>query len=358
MQKKTTVSVLMLTADHHAPFIKEAIESVLVQAFQDWELIILDDGKKYEVEPLVKLYKDSRISYSKQEHRGPEFIADSYNKMLSEANGEYIAILEGDDRWSEYTLEVQLNALKKNSEAIICYGRLKIIDEYNNEILELPVSDMLQHRDWLYNDPIGNTAEGLLLYGIFIAQLTLMMKKETIQKIGGFRKVNGLYTTDGPTIFELAFEGKFYFIDRILGYSRWHRKSLSHIKDHNVRLGSLIYFISGIGKRNLIIDTQIRRKALIRWGSFIRFSYFLAGRYFLFKKEFMRAGKCFRKLLRGNIGEKIKGIFGIILCDFKIHYIYEALYLFFTHRDITGILAEAIDFDLLGRAENYLDKLK
>ena len=113
MREKTTVSVLMLTADHHAPFIKEAIESVLVQTFQDWELIILDDGKEYEVEPLVKLYKDSRISYSKQEHKGPEFIADSYNKMLSEANGEYVAILEGDDRWPEYTLEVQLNALKK-----------------------------------------------------------------------------------------------------------------------------------------------------------------------------------------------------------------------------------------------------
>lgn len=72
----------------------------------------------------------------------------------------------------------------------------------------------------------------------------------------------------------------------------------------------------------------------------------------------MMASKCFRKLLRGNIGEKIKGIFGIILCDFKIHYIYEALYLFFTHRDVTSILAEAIDFDLLGRAENSLNKLK
>ena len=118
-----------------------------------------------------------------------------------------------------------------------------------------------------------------------------------------------------------------------------------------------MYFISGICKRNLIIDTQIRRKALIRWGSFIRFSYFLAGRYF-YLKEFMMASKCFRRLLRGNAGEKIKGIFGIILCDFKIHYIYETLYLFFTHRDITGILTEAIDFDLLGRAENYLNKLK
>ena len=47
----------------------------------------------------------------------------------------------------------------------------------------------------------------------------------------------------------------------------------------------------------------------------------------------MRAGKCFRKLL-GNIGEKIKGIFGIIYVILK-YIISMKLYLFFTHRDIT-----------------------
>lgn len=113
MPTKPAVSVLMLTADHHAPFIAEAVRSVIGQTFKGWELIVLDDGPEYKAGREVALQKDSRVYYLSQKHRGPERIADSYNTLLGLARGDFIAVLEGDDFWSDHKLPEQIKMLSE-----------------------------------------------------------------------------------------------------------------------------------------------------------------------------------------------------------------------------------------------------
>ncbi|MCM8789446.1 MAG: glycosyltransferase [Candidatus Omnitrophica bacterium] len=178
MQTKPNVSVLMLTADHHVPFIGKAIESVLGQTYQNWELIILDDGPGYKAKAVVEQYTDPRLRYFSQTHRGPKYIADSFNNLFSLAQADFIGILEGDDLWVSHKLERQLEILSKDDNAALCHGIVKLIDSRDRIIRERnPTIKRVirEHPEWLYNRPVGAALNGIL-FGTFISTASLLIR--------------------------------------------------------------------------------------------------------------------------------------------------------------------------------------
>ena len=76
-------------------FLREAIESILNQTFTDFEFLILDDYPEEPVEKIVRSYTDTRIKYA----RNPKnlCIANSRNKLIDMAQGEYLAVMDHDD---------------------------------------------------------------------------------------------------------------------------------------------------------------------------------------------------------------------------------------------------------------------
>jgi len=92
------VSIMMCTYNR-APLIKEAIMSALNQTFSDFELLILDDASTDTTAKIVHSFQDSRIRYIKNATR--QDIAKNRNRGLAEARGNYIAILDSDDKWSD-----------------------------------------------------------------------------------------------------------------------------------------------------------------------------------------------------------------------------------------------------------------
>src|ERR1700712_3692243 len=109
MHKSTSISVLM-TAFNAAPFIEEAIHSVLAQSFRDFEFIIVDDGSTDNTLELIASFNDPRIVCLSQENRG---IASALNYGLREAKGEYIARFDADDICYPHRLEKQYQFLQK-----------------------------------------------------------------------------------------------------------------------------------------------------------------------------------------------------------------------------------------------------
>ncbi|MCM8786962.1 MAG: glycosyltransferase family 2 protein [Candidatus Omnitrophica bacterium] len=97
-------------------FLKIAIESILSQTFEDYEIIIIDDGSTDKTELLIKdLIKKSfiareKIKYIYQEHKGVSF-ARNLGVML--ANGKFICFLDSDDRYRQNKLEVTFQYIKK-----------------------------------------------------------------------------------------------------------------------------------------------------------------------------------------------------------------------------------------------------
>ena len=107
-------------------YIKNSIESVLAQTYENWELIIVDDCSTDDTDSIVGQFSDKRIRYLKNEKNSGAAISRNY--ALREAKGRWIAFLDSDDLWLPEKLEKQI-AFMKNNDYHFSYTRYIEIDE-------------------------------------------------------------------------------------------------------------------------------------------------------------------------------------------------------------------------------------
>ena len=143
------VSVVISTHNRHE-MLKRAIDSVLKQTFQDFEIIVVDDGDE-PAEEVVKSFSDSRTRYLRCEipHSGAPI---ARNIGIRSSQGEFVAFLDDDDEWMPLKLELQVKALDENSEADFCFCGFEAVDDngkflrfnkYKKEGLIEPYLDLL-----------------------------------------------------------------------------------------------------------------------------------------------------------------------------------------------------------------------
>lgn len=108
MSDTNPVSVLMSTYNR-ASLISESIESVLNQSYENFELIIVDDGSTDDTEKWVRSFSDERIKYNYIEHTGN--ISTVRNKCLEYSSHDLIAFIDSDDLWDAQKLRLQVEAM-------------------------------------------------------------------------------------------------------------------------------------------------------------------------------------------------------------------------------------------------------
>lgn len=108
------VSVLMPVYKTNEKYLREAIESILSQTFEDFEFLILDDCPEDDREEIIKSYKDKRIKYYKNEKNLG--ITLSRNKLIDMAQGEYLAVIDHDDIALPTRFEEQVRVLDTHPE--------------------------------------------------------------------------------------------------------------------------------------------------------------------------------------------------------------------------------------------------
>jgi len=128
MNTQTLISIIM-PMHNSAAFVGEAIESVLAQSYNEWELIIVDDESTDASVSIVEAYaqKDSRIRL----FRNPKPIkmpSAPRNMGLSMAKGRYIAFLDSDDMWLPEKLTQQI-PLMQNPQVAIVYSNYEKMTE-------------------------------------------------------------------------------------------------------------------------------------------------------------------------------------------------------------------------------------
>ena len=128
------VSILM-SCYNHEKFVAQAIESVIQQSFIDWEFLIIDDCSTDQTFAIAKNFanKDQRIKAFRADYNSG--MVQHTNKLINQAQGEYIAIIKSDDSWQKEKLEKQVKFLDHNPEYAICFTLSNIIDEENNIII-------------------------------------------------------------------------------------------------------------------------------------------------------------------------------------------------------------------------------
>lgn len=122
---KEFVSVIMPTYNC-GRFIRESIDSVLAQTYNNWELLIVDDCSTDETERVVRSFSDPRIRYMRNNQN--QGAALTRNSALREAKGRYIAFLDSDDLWLPEKLEKQVAFMQQNGYAFT-YHNYTEIDE-------------------------------------------------------------------------------------------------------------------------------------------------------------------------------------------------------------------------------------
>lgn len=119
----SVVSVI-IPAYNAASFVNGAIDSVLSQSFQNFEIIVVDDGSKDATRQAVEPYlSDPRVHYLYQENRGPSK-AKNTGAMVS--RGDYLAFLDADDFLAPDALERMLEAFQSTGAQWLNVGVLKL----------------------------------------------------------------------------------------------------------------------------------------------------------------------------------------------------------------------------------------
>lgn len=123
------ISVIM-PSYNKAAYIGETIESVISQTYQNWELIIVDDFSTDGSMSVISAYKDERIKiFRNEENKG---IADTRNRALNIAKGEYIAVWDADDLSPDYRFAHEVDRLDHDPNISVVYGGCQEIDENDN----------------------------------------------------------------------------------------------------------------------------------------------------------------------------------------------------------------------------------
>jgi glycosyltransferase involved in cell wall biosynthesis len=196
------VSVITIFLDEER-FIQEAIESVVAQRYDNWELLLVDDGSTDRSTQIALRYAErypEKVRYL--EHPGHENrgMSASRNLGIANAKGEYIAFLDADDVWLPHKLEQQVAILDSHPEVGMVYGKSQYWhswtgnpeDDERDFVPELGVQP-----ESLYEPPTLLTRLHPLGDATSPPPSDIFLRHETVKRIGGFEE-----TFD-------AFEGKY-----------------------------------------------------------------------------------------------------------------------------------------------------
>lgn len=172
LQHKPKISILLPVYNTDIDFLNSAILSVLKQVYQNWELCISDDHSSDEmVKNVIKNYvnSDSRIKVVYRTENG--HISASSNSALDMATGEFVALLDHDDRLSVDALFQVAKALNNNKHLDLIYSDEDKIDETEKHI------DPHFKPDWCPDNFLSRNYLGHLV----------IIRKSLMDLIGGFR---------------------------------------------------------------------------------------------------------------------------------------------------------------------------
>ena len=200
--------------------LKQAIESIINQTYENWELIICDDGSTDDSFRIIREFQDPRIIAMKnQENMG---LGYALNRCLNKAKGLYIARMDADDISLSTRLEKEIEFLKNNPQYAVVSTAIKMLTSYGEFSMEIKNSDP-EPKDFIIGSPIAHPA--------------CMMRKECLDDVGGYNEGKNtaectVYNTHG------AFPWRF-------NYDSVHKQKLIY------RLNGTIVRLKGCKELNL-----------------------------------------------------------------------------------------------------------
>jgi glycosyltransferase involved in cell wall biosynthesis len=140
------VSIILPTFNR-VDYLERSINSVLIQTFTNWELLIIDDGSSDSTFSLVNkfLLKDERIRFSKHKNVG---LPITLNIGINSACGKFITFLGSDDEYLPEHLQLRISEIEKGQNLDCLFGGVEIIGnpfvkDKNDSLKEVHIKDCI-----------------------------------------------------------------------------------------------------------------------------------------------------------------------------------------------------------------------
>lgn len=192
-------------------FLKNALDSVLMQDYQNWELIFWDNMSTDNSAKIFKSFKDKRFKYFlSKEH---DLLYAARNKAIDKSKGSFLAFLDVDDFWDPKKLSKQIKFFLDPKIGVV-YSNFWIRNELNKK----------NRRFSYFKLPTGDVKEKLLIK-YKVGLLTLMVRKAAFKEIGFNNKFHII--GDFDLCLQLSLKWNFAAVNQCLATYRWHGKNES-----------------------------------------------------------------------------------------------------------------------------------
>jgi glycosyltransferase involved in cell wall biosynthesis len=195
---------------NRAKLLKRAVEQVLSQSFQDFELIIYNDGSTDETATMVNSFNDNRITLINEINKGLPF---ALNKILELASGDYIIILHDHDNFNKALIEKSVKALDVNSEAGFVLQACAWINSDENS----------GYQEFRHNYPLINDGrkfgQDILSHPFDFSSpihACCMVRKSAYEKVGKYYDEKFGWYCDVDLWFRLLIEYNFVYLNEVL----------------------------------------------------------------------------------------------------------------------------------------------
>ena len=176
--RSPAVSVIIPTY-HREHLLPRAIDSVLSQTFEDFEVLVIDDGPSAATAAVVADYekRDRRVRYCAQPVNSG--LSAARNRGLRESTGRYVTFLDDDDEWMHDKLKRQIDIFSYHNDDIgMVYGGITEVVDINNRVCDSYQRTPI-HRGYIYE----NVLESNVIYG---GGSTVMLRGQVVDLIGYF----------------------------------------------------------------------------------------------------------------------------------------------------------------------------
>lgn len=199
MQTDNPIVSIVIPTNNRAELLRKSLDSVLLQTFQEWEIIVVDNRSAGYTGKLMSEYMkaDPRIKYFKITKSSIEGISEYLNFGIVQSKGKYIARLDDDDKWCCINkLRMQVDFFESNEDYVLTGGGVIMVDEKENELFRFfkNETDEIIRRKALLACPMEHT--------------TVMFRKDIAIKVGCYGKYK--VAEDWDFFLRLGNEGKLY----------------------------------------------------------------------------------------------------------------------------------------------------
>lgn len=244
MNKEPVVSITM-NCYNSDTYLKEAIDSVFLQTYQNFELIFWDNQSTDNSAKIIKSYNDDRIKYFYAPTHTP--LGEARNLAIEKVSGEWVAILDCDDIWDKDKLAdafLLLNSYKEKDDVTLLYSKTVYIDE-NGDIF-----------NYFKEHYSGNIHDLLLKRGDFVFISSAIFRTDRLNEVGKI-DTNLHYAEDYDILLKVTKNRQALCVDAYHTYYRVHQKNLTNSNVYEYDVENFEFLNGYIKKHNLPLNLRV-----------------------------------------------------------------------------------------------------